>query len=144
MIVKNINHIFYEYLSFYNVFITQCINHIDNILFQLECSCSQKHYTMKQKFSNYVSIQTFFIIKCANIFDMRFIGRILHNFARFPYLHGLPRDVEESMQITCPAFHVHHMSSKFAFTDSYMYQNKYTGVQFEKFYDGTPPWLDVR
>ena len=61
---------------------------------------------------------------------MRFIGSVLHNFtfhdnfARFSYDHGLSRDVEEIMQITCPAFHVHPMSSKFALTDSYMYQNK--------------------
>ena len=46
------------------------------------------------------------------------------DFACFSYVHGLPRDVEEIMQITCPAFHVHPMSSKFALTDSYMYQNK--------------------
>ena len=70
------------------------------------------------------------MIKNANVFDMRFIGRVLHNFTfhdnseRFAYVHGLPRDVEEIMQITCSAFHVHRMSSKFALTDSYMYQNK--------------------
>ena len=29
------------------------------------------------------------------------------------------------------------MSSKFALTDSYMYQNKLTGVKFENFHDGT-------
>ena len=44
---------------------------------------------------------------------MRYIGRVLHNFtfhdnfARFSYVHGLPRDVEEIMQITCPAFYEH-------------------------------------
>ena len=83
--------------------------------------------------------------KYVHVFDMRFIGRVLHNFtfhdnfACFSYVHGLPRDVEEIMQITCPAFHVHPMSSKFALTDSYMYQNKYTAVKFENFHDGTPP-----
>ena len=70
------------------------------------------------------------MIKYANGFYMRFIGRVLHNFtfndnfARFSYVHGLSRDVEEIMQITCHAFHVHLMSSKFALNDSYMYQNK--------------------
>ena len=70
------------------------------------------------------------MIKCANIFDMRFIGRVLlnftihDNFARFSYVHGLSRDVEKIMQITCPEFHMHPMSSKFALTDSYLYQNK--------------------
>ena len=59
-----------------------------------------------------------------------FIGRFVHNvtfhdnFARFSYVHGLPRDVEEIIKITCPAFHVHPMTSKFALTVSYMYQNK--------------------
>ena len=81
----------------------------------------------------------------ANVFDMSFIGRVLQNFtfqenfARFSSVNALPRDVEEIMQITCPAFQVHPMSSKFALTDSYMYQNKQTGVKFEKFHDGTPP-----
>ena len=84
---------------------------------------------MRQKFSNF-SIQIFFMIKYVNVFYMRFIGRVLHNFtihdnfARFPNVHGLPRDVEEIVQITCPAFNVHPISSKFALTDSYMYQNK--------------------
>ena len=70
------------------------------------------------------------MIKNAHVFDMRFIGRVLHNFtfhdnfACFSYVHGLPRDVEEIMQIMCPVFHVHPMSSKFALTDSYMYKNK--------------------
>ena len=70
------------------------------------------------------------MIKYAHIFYMLFIGRVLHtftihdNFARFSYVHGLPRDVEEIMQITWPAFHVNPMSSNFALTDSYMYQNK--------------------
>ena len=70
------------------------------------------------------------MIKYANVLDMRFIDRVLHNFtfhdnfACFSYVHGLPRDVEEIMQITCPAFHVHTMASKIALTDSYMYQNK--------------------
>ena len=70
------------------------------------------------------------MIKYAHVFDMRFIGRVLHNFTfhdnfvRFSDVHGLPRDVEEIMQITCPAFHVHPISSKFELTDSYMYQNK--------------------
>ena len=46
------------------------------------------------------SIQYFFMIKYANVFDMRFIGRVLHNFTfhdnfgRFSYVHGLQRDVE--------------------------------------------------
>ena len=84
---------------------------------------------MRQKFSNFFN-PIFFMIKYANVFDMRFIGRVLlnftfnDNFARFSYIHGLSRDVEEIMQITCPAFHVHPMSSKFALTDLYMYQNK--------------------
>ena len=70
------------------------------------------------------------MIEYVNIFDMRFIGRVLHNFtfhdnfARFSDVYGLPRDIEEIMQITCPAFHVHSMSSKFALTDSYMNHNK--------------------
>ena len=85
------------------------------------------------------------MIKYVDVFDMRFIGRVQHiftfhdTFTCFPFLCGLPRDVEEIMQITCPAFHVHPMSSKIALTDSYMYQNKYTGLKFEKFHDGTPP-----
>ena len=67
------------------------------------------------------------MIKYAHIFDMPFIGRVLHdfifhdNFVCFSYVHGLPRDVEEIMQIACPAFHVHPMSSEFALTDSYMF-----------------------
>ena len=70
------------------------------------------------------------MIKYANVFDMSFVGRVIHNFtfhdnfARFSYVHGLPCDVEEIMQITCPAFHVHPMSSKLALTDLHMYQNK--------------------
>ena len=85
------------------------------------------------------------MIKYANVLDMHFSGRVLHyfifhyNFACFSYVHGLPCDVEEIKQITCPAFHVHTMSSKFALTDSYMYQNKQTGVKFEKNPDGMPP-----
>ena len=72
----------------------------------------------------------FFIIKYATVFDMRFICRVLHNFtfhdnfACFSYVLGLPRDVEEIVQITCPAFHMHPMSSKFPLTDLYMYLNK--------------------
>ena len=72
----------------------------------------------------------FFHDQICECFNMRFIGRGLHNFtfhenfARFSYVHGLPRDVEEIMQITRPAFHVHPMSSNFALTDSSMYQNK--------------------
>ena len=64
------------------------------------------------------------MIKYAHVFDMRSIGYVQHNFifhdnfARFSDVHGLPRDVEEIMQITCPAFHVHPMSSKFALADS--------------------------
>ena len=70
------------------------------------------------------------MIKYANVFDMRFIGLVLRNFtfhdnfARFSYVHGLLRDVEDIMQITCPAFHVHPISLNFALTDSHMYQNK--------------------
>ena len=85
---------------------------------------------MRQKFSFFFSIQISFMIKYAHVFDMRFIGRVLHNFifhdnyACFSYVHSLPRDVEESMQIACPAFHVHPMSSKFALIDLYIYQNK--------------------
>ena len=99
---------------------------------------------MRQKFTIF-SIQIVFMIKYANVFDGRFKGRVLHNFtfhdtfARFSYVHGLPRDVEEIMQSTCLAFHMHPMSLKFALTDSYMYQNKYTGVKFENFHDGRPP-----
>ena len=84
---------------------------------------------MRQKFSNFLN-PIFFMIKYAHVYDMSFIGRVLHNFtfhnnfARFSYVPGLPSDVEEIMQITCPAFHVHPMSSKFSLTDSYMYQNK--------------------
>ena len=91
---------------------------------------SQRHiYTMRQKFSNFFNPNCF-MIKYANVFDMRFIGRVLHNvtfhdnFVLFSYAHGLPSDVEEIMQITCPAFHVHPMSSKFASTGSYMYQHQ--------------------
>ena len=86
-------------------------------------------YTMRQKFSNFFN-PYFFRIKYANVFDTLFIGHVSHsftfhvNFARFSYVHGFPRDVEEIMQITWPAFHVHPMSSKFSWTDSYMYQNK--------------------
>ena len=70
------------------------------------------------------------MIKYAHVFDMPFIGRVLHNFtfhdnfARFSDDNGLPRDVEEIKQITCPVLHVHPISSKFALPDSYMYQNK--------------------
>ena len=44
----------------------------------------------------------FFMIKYAHAFDMRFIGRVLHNFtfhdnfAHFSYVHGLSRDAEEN------------------------------------------------
>ena len=86
-------------------------------------------YTMRQQFSNFFN-PIFFMIKYANVFDIRFIGRALHNFtfhdnfARFSYVYGLPHDVEKIKQITCPAFLVQPISSKFTFTDSYMYQNK--------------------
>ena len=66
------------------------------------------------------------MIEYANNFDMHFIGPVLQNvtfhdnFVSFSYVHGLPRDVEKIMQITCPAIHEHPMSSKFALTDSYM------------------------
>ena len=84
---------------------------------------------MRQKFSNFFN-PIFFMIKYAHVVDMRFVGRVLHNFtfhdnfARFSDVQGLPRAVKEIMQITCLAFHVHPMSSKFVSTDSYMYQNK--------------------
>ena len=84
---------------------------------------------MRQKFSNFVN-PNYFHDQNANVFDMRFKGHDLHNFtfhdnfARFSYVHGLQCDVEEIMQITCPAFHAQPMSSKFVSTDSYMYQNK--------------------
>ena len=74
------------------------------------------NYTMRQKFSNCFSIKFLLMIKYANVLDMRFIGRVLQNFtfhdnfARFSYVHGLPRDVEEIMQIPDHAFHVHPMS----------------------------------
>ena len=85
------------------------------------------------------------MIKYSNVFDIRFTGRVSHNFTfldnfgQFSYVHDVPRDVEEIMQITCPAFHVQPMSPKFALTESYMYQNKEIGVNFEIFYHGTPP-----
>ena len=50
------------------------------------------------------------MIKYVHVFDMRSIGRVLHNFtfhdnfAHFSDVQGLPRDFEEIMQITCPAF----------------------------------------
>ena len=78
---------------------------------------------MRQKFNNFFNPK-FFHDQICECFDMRFIGRVSHNFtfhdnfARFSNAHGLPRDVEEIMQIPCPAFHVHPMSSKFALTDS--------------------------
>ena len=84
---------------------------------------------MRQKFCNFFN-PNFFMIKYAHVFDMRFIGRVLHNFnfrdnfACFSYVHGLPREVEEIMQIRRPAFHIQHLSSEFALTDSYMYQNE--------------------
>ena len=67
------------------------------------------------------------MLKYANVFDIRFIGSVSHNFtfhdnfARFSYDLGLPRDVEEIMQITCPAFHVHPISSNFVLSDLYIY-----------------------
>ena len=48
------------------------------------------------------------MFKYAHVCDMRFIGRVLHNFtfhdnfSHFSDVHGLPRDVEEIRQITCP------------------------------------------
>ena len=106
---------------------------------------SGRAYILGDKSLAIFSIHFFFMIKYANVFDMRFIGRVLHNltfhdnFARFSYVHVLPRDVEEIMRITCPAFHVHPMSSKFALTDAYMYQNNKTGVKFENFMMGRCP-----
>ena len=84
---------------------------------------------MRQQFSNFFN-PFFFMIKYAKFLISVFIGRVLHNvtfhdnFAHFSYVDGLPRDVEEIMEITCPVFHVHPMSSKLALTDLYMYQNK--------------------
>ena len=87
-------------------------------------------HTMRQKFSNFFN-PNFFMIKYAKGFAMLFVGRVIHNFnfhfnhfARFSYVHGLPRDVSEIMPIMCHAFHVQLMLSKFALSDSYMYQNK--------------------
>ena len=85
---------------------------------------------MTQKFSYVFNPNCFHDQICLR-FDMRFIGRVLHNFtfhdnfSRFSDVYRLPRDVEEIMQFMCPAFHVYPMSSsKFVMTDSYMYQNK--------------------
>ena len=70
------------------------------------------------------------MVKYANVFDVRFLGRVLHSitfhgdFARFSYVHSLPRDIKESMPITCQAFHAQTMPSKLALFDSYMYQIK--------------------
>ena len=86
-------------------------------------------YTMRQKFSNFFD-PNFSHDQICTRFDMRFIGCVLHNFtfhgnfAHFSDVHGLPFEVEEIKQIMCPAFHVRPMSSKFALTDLYMYQNK--------------------
>ena len=58
------------------------------------------------------------MIENAHVFDIRLIGRVLHNFtfhdnfSRFSDVHGLPHDVEEIIQITCAAFHGHPISSK--------------------------------
>ena len=96
---------------------------------------------MRQKFSNFLNL-ILFIIKYAKV---RFIGRVLQNFtfhdhfALFSYVHGLQRDVYEIMPITCPAFHVQPMSSRFTLSDSYMYQNILIVVKFENFNDGTLP-----
>ena len=97
------------------------------------CICNSKSsrllYTMRQKFSNFFN-PIFVMFKYAHVCDMRLIDRVLHNFtfhdnfSHFSDVYGLPRDVEEIRQITCFAFHVHPMSSKFALTDSYMYLNK--------------------
>ena len=84
---------------------------------------------MRQKLSNLFQF-IFFMIKYANVFDMHFIGRILHNFtfhdisARFSYVHGLTHDVEKIMKITCSTFHVQPVSLDFALNDSEMYKNK--------------------
>ena len=42
------------------------------------------------------------------------------HFVRFSYVHGLARDVKEIMPITCSAFYVKPMTSKFALFDLYM------------------------
>ena len=70
------------------------------------------------------------MIKYAHVFDMRFIGRVSYNFtfhdnfARFSDVHGLPRDVEEIMQIMCLHSTWNPCQSKFALADSNMYKNK--------------------
>ena len=67
------------------------------------------------------------MIKYAHVFDMRFIGHVKYNFtfhdhfARFSDIHGSPRDVKEIIQIMCPAFHVHPMSSKGSRSKSYSF-----------------------
>ena len=73
--------------------------------------------TMRQKLAIF-SIHFFFHDQICECFYMHFIGRVLHNFtfhdnfARFSYVHVLLGGVEEIMQITCPAFHVHPISTK--------------------------------
>ena len=101
-------------------------------------------YTMRQKFSIFSNPNFSHDQICARFYK-RFIGRALYNFtfhgnfARFTDFHGLPRDVEEIMQITCPEFHVYPMLLKYALTDWYMYQNKITGVKLENFMMGRRP-----
>ena len=70
------------------------------------------------------------MIKYAEVFDMRLIGHVLHDFTyhthfgRFSYAYCLPCDILEIMPIMCPEFDMQAMSSKFALFDWYMYQNK--------------------
>ena len=74
---------------------------------------------LQDHWSSGFSIELIFMIKYAKVFDKRFIGRVIHNFtfhylfARFSYVLDLQRDVKEIMPITCPAFHVQPMLSKF-------------------------------
>ena len=99
---------------------------------------------MRQKFSNFFNPNCFHDQICERFLNAFYRScftkfHFYYNFARFSFVFGLPRDVEEIMQITYPSFHVHLMSSKFALADLYMYQNKLTGVKFENFHDRTPP-----
>ena len=54
---------------------------------------------MRQKFSIYIFNSNFFHDQICECFDIRFIGRVLHNFtfhdnfARFSYVHDLLGDV---------------------------------------------------
>ena len=74
------------------------------------------------------------MIKYGKAFDVCFIGRVLHDFTfhdqfvciflrAFLTLMVLPRDAEETMQRF-----VQPMSFNFTLFDSYMYQNKTSGM----------------